>query len=153
MCCHPALCALPFPPALSPTTTTHSQAAAAASAAATQTEARNRQQSLFLRCLAQLDVDAWAEVLLPFLQDWLDDLALTCRALRQLCQHTVQQLDLRKLCNMDFQDAGIEDSSSAVVEWTQALHERFPQVSSVDLEVQDDEGYSIATTLLPALSR
>jgi hypothetical protein len=56
----------------------------------------NPNQATLLRCLSRLDVDTWAQVLLPKLiaQGSARAVALTCSQLRDLCFGAVQHIDL-----------------------------------------------------------
>jgi hypothetical protein len=103
-------------------------------------------QSALLRCLSSLDVDTWAQVLLPKLvaQGSAGAVALTCSQLRDLCFGAVQHINL----------SSVRDSELSDVEyWTQSIHQHFNNVTTVRLLVIDDASYHTAPYLLPALAR
>lgn len=105
------------------------------------------QGSALLRCLAQLDVDTWASVLLPKLVDdgSAADFALTCTQLRELCHSSVKQLDLQTLTS--------PDNPYLIELWTQDLGQRFPACSKVDLLVEDNDSFTEGPLVLKALAR
>ncbi len=104
-----------------------------------------KNQSALLHCLSSLDVDAWAQVLLPKLVDQgpAGDVALTCSQLRDLCFGAVQDIDLSSLHN--------SSDTSAVGDWAHSIPQHFKNVTSVQLH--EEPSYHITAFLLPALSK
>lgn len=103
------------------------------------------QWSAFLRCLSQLNDDAWAQALLPKLisQGSAQAVAGTCSQLRDLCFRGVRSLDLSSL----------QDSSdtSNLEAWVQTIPSHFKHVTTVDLAFCEEPSYHTAAYLLPAL--
>lgn len=79
---------------------------------------------MLLRCLSSLDVDTWAQVLLPKLVDQgsAQNVTLTCSQLRDLCFGAVQQINLSSVRDNELSD--VED-------WTQNIHQHFQYVTTV----------------------
>jgi hypothetical protein len=105
------------------------------------------QQSAFLQCLASLNVDTWAQVLLPILikQGSARDAALTCSQLRDMCHGAVQHINLSTL-------HPCEDMSS-LEEMVQGVPKHFSNCTSVQLLLQGESSYHTTPYLLPALAR
>ena len=102
--------------------------------------------SALLQCLSQLDVDAWASVLLPKLvaDGSAGSLAATCSQLRALCQSCVQRLDLQQLAS--------PDNPGHIYKWMQHLGERFTNCTCVDLPLREGSHYE-APFVVSALAR
>jgi hypothetical protein len=103
-------------------------------------------QSELLRCLSRLDVDTWAQALLPKLisQGSARDVALTCSMLRDLCFGAVQHIDLSSV-----QD----DEHGALDDWVLSIPQHFQSVTSVQLSFNDEDSYHTIPYLLPELAR
>lgn len=102
--------------------------------------------SPLLRCLGQLNDDVWTEILL---QKLLVDgsapaVALTCSRMRQLCQHSRQQLKLTSLDSAD---------TATVRRWTEQLPQRFPACSSAVMKLCEIESFPTAPVIVDVLSR
>jgi hypothetical protein len=106
-----------------------------------------RQHSALLRCLSQLNSDAWAQVLLPKLveQGSADKVALTCRQLRDLSFSSIQKLDL---C-----DPHNSPSNSQLGLWMEALPTHFPDCTTVTVTLCSEGSYHAMPYVLPALAR
>lgn len=107
------------------------------------------QPSAFLRCLAQLNVDTWAEVLLPKLRDQgsATAVALTCSTLRDLCYSSVHRLDL-----IDLVQQGSCDFST-IEECMRTVPHHFSNCKVVALTLDIETMYHIVPYLLPALAK
>jgi hypothetical protein len=101
--------------------------------------------SALLRCLASLDVDAWAQVLLPKLvaQGSARAITGTCIQLRDFCFDTVHHIDLSSV-----QSSG---DISQVEGWVKHIPQHFKNATSVQLSFEEELSYHIALYLLPAL--
>lgn len=104
-------------------------------------------QSPLLRCLAQLDGDSWAQVLLPLLQQQgsAPAVALTCQTLRALCHSNVQNLDLSSLHDSNDTDQ-LEDA-------LRSLPGHFSSCKTVQLLLEAEDSYHIMPYLLPSIAR
>lgn len=104
-------------------------------------------QSALLRCLPQLDVDAWAHALLPLLQEQHSAaaVALTCRTLRDRCHSNVQNLDLSSL-----QDSGDTDELQDAL---RSLPGQFSSCKNVQLVLEAETSYHNIAYLLPSIAR
>jgi hypothetical protein len=104
-----------------------------------------QEKSALLRCLSQLNDDAWAQVLLPKLiaQGSAQAVAGTCSQLRDLCFGGVRSLDLSSL----------QDSSdtSNLEAWLAPIPSHFRHVITVKLLFNKESTYHAAAYLLPAL--
>lgn len=102
--------------------------------------------SALIRCLQQLDDDVWAEVLLPKLvkDKSAAAVAASCSTLRKLCHGSVRKLNLIAV-----------GCSSAMTGRRQfaALHQHFPDCTTVKVALSGDSSYLIAPAILEGLSR
>lgn len=114
----------------------------------TSSATQQQQRSPLLQCLARIDVDTWARLLLPKLvkQGSATTVVLTCSELRDLCYGAVQHLNLSKV-------HGSSDSNQAVEDWVQSLPQHFPHCTSVQLQLGQEASYHTTPYLLPALAR
>lgn len=112
----------------------------------TMTTHHSSSKSPFLQCVACLDVDTWARVLLPKLtkQGSAPNVALACSQLRDLCYGAVQHINLSTL------HAG--GDISAVEDSVQGVPQHFTNCTSVQVLVRVDS-YHTTPYLLPALAR
>lgn len=101
-----------------------------------------------LRCLGQLNDYVWAEVLLPKLiaDKTAGAVAVSCSSLRRLCHGSVRKLNLTALGN---------SSSTAITvqHHLAALHQHFPECSSVKVSLVLDSSYLMAPAVVEGLSR
>jgi hypothetical protein len=106
----------------------------------------NPNQSALLRCLSLLNVDTWAQVLLPKLisQGLAGNVALACRQLRDLCFGAVQHINLSSVQDSELSDVDV---------WALTLSLHFSNAKSAQLLLSDEASYHRAPYLLPALAR
>jgi hypothetical protein len=107
-----------------------------------------RQQHLSPDIIIQLNDDVWAQVLLPKLiaDQAAGAVAASCSSLRKLCHGTVRKLNLKAF--------GSTCSNAITVQHhLAALHQHFPDCSTVKMALGTDSSYLLAPAIVEGLSR